>query len=74
MPKPKGLQRLINTAEVKRVLLRIAERERPGWKFTRVSSRMLNTLDSKIRLMLVRAVKHHPSMGKTLDWDFTEVI
>ncbi len=65
---------LINVTETRQEILRIAERDRPGHKFTRVSTRMLNSLDSRIRLLLKRAVTHHPSVGKTLDWDFTEVL
>jgi len=65
---------LINRAEVKRVVIRIAERDRQPGQFTRVSARMLTSLDSRVRLLLKRAVNHHPSSGKTLDWDFTEVL
>lgn len=74
MPKRQTIPMLINATEVRKVALRIAERDRPGHKFTRVSRRMLTSLDSRIRLLLKRAVNHHPSSGKTLDWDFTEVI
>ncbi len=74
MPKQSQFPMLINRAEVRKVILRIAARDRPGHEFTRVSARMLNSLDSRIRLLLKRAITHHPSVGKTLDWDFTEVL
>ena len=56
---------LTNRAEVRRTLLALCERLRPGWRCTRVSSQYLDTLDARIRAMITADVKSHPTLGTT---------
>ncbi len=60
-----GLQKLINSKEVKSYILRYAKDNRKGWDCTRVSDRALNEINAKIMVMIQNAVKSHPTRGKT---------
>ncbi len=60
-----GLQNLINSKEVKAFILRYARDNRKGWNCTRVSDRALNVINANLMVMIQKAVKSHPTIGKT---------
>ncbi|KKL49349.1 hypothetical protein LCGC14_2316390 [marine sediment metagenome] len=60
-----GLQNLINSKEVKSFILKYTKDTRKGWDCTRVSGRALNVLNAKLMVMIQKAVKAHPTRGKT---------
>lgn len=56
---------LINVAHVKTLILRRTAELRKGWTCTRVSRSALEDINTKLRLMIDRAIKSHPSVGQT---------
>ena len=46
--------------------LALSEQEKRYHNFTRVSQSFLDEVDSRVRLIVQRMVKEHPSKGKTL--------
>lgn len=59
------LQNLINSKEVKSLILRCVKDSRKGWDCTRVSDKALNDINTKLMLMIQKAVRSHPTKGKT---------
>ena len=62
-------QDMINSKAVKEYILRTAKETRPGWDCTQVSTKALNLINAKVKMMIQGAVQRHPTKGKT----FTEV-
>ncbi len=60
-----SLQSLINSKECKAYILRYTKANRTGWDCQRVSAKALNVLNAKLMLMIQKAVKSHPTKGKT---------
>ncbi len=55
----------INRAATRRLAIGISNAHRNG-KFRRVSSRFLNGLEARFRVIVESSVRRHPSRGKTL--------
>lgn len=60
-----GLQNLINSKEVKSFILGYAKDTRTGWDCKRVSSKALDEINAKLMIMIQKAVRSHPTKGKT---------
>ena len=59
-------QELINTKACKEFALEWAKENRRGWTTKRVSKQFLDDLNTKVRLIIQRAVNSHPSVGVTI--------
>lgn len=57
---------LINRKACKEFAVRFAQAERRGWSPTRVSKRYLDDINSHVQMMLMRSIKAHRSVGKTI--------
>ena len=60
-----NLQNLINSKEVKAYILRLTNDTRKGWDCRCVSAKALNVINAKLMVMIQKAVKSHPTRGKT---------
>jgi hypothetical protein len=56
---------LLNKSECRKLALRCGE-TRTGWLPTRVSAEFIDDVESKVRLLIMNAVKKHRSVGKTI--------
>jgi hypothetical protein len=56
---------LINRKACKDTILRMCKEMRLGWTCTQVSKQALDDLETKVRMVIQRAVHSHPSVGKT---------
>lgn len=56
---------LLNRSEVRKLALRCGER-RLGWLPNRVSKEFIDDVEARLRLLVMRAVASHPSVGKTI--------
>jgi len=68
MPEPN--KSLLNTSAVREFILEQVKKNRPGWKCTRVSPRLIKILEMKLRHSIDQVVHSHPSIGQT----FKEII
>lgn len=57
---------LINIAHCKAFALRYAKDNRKGWDAKRVSKQFLDDLNTKVRMLITKAVMHHPTVGVTI--------
>ena len=57
---------LINYAHCKEFALRWGKENRKGWNPQRVSKKFLESLNTKVRLLIQHSVSHHRSCGKTI--------
>ena len=57
--------KLICEQHVKEFIKLKAERLRPEWDCRQVSQEALDVIEAKLRIMIVGAVKAHPTRGKT---------
>ena len=60
---------LINRSAVKTFILKKLESMRPWLGFTRVSGAALDVYEGRIRAMIIKDIKDHPSRGKTFRLD-----
>lgn len=65
-PKNKKPRGLVNRPQIKRLVLDLAERNRPSARFTRVGSDVYDRVEALIRKELVHLVTTHPSKGRTI--------
>lgn len=56
---------LLNKSEVRKLALRSGEK-RLGWLPTRVSAGFIDDVETKIRMLIMKAVQNHRSVGKTI--------
>lgn len=56
---------LLNKSECRKLALRCGER-RLGWLPTRVSAEFIDVLEIKVRMLIMKAVQNHRSVGKTI--------
>ena len=56
---------LLNKSEIRKLALRCGER-RLGWLPTRVSAGFIDDVETKIRMLVMKAVERHRSVGKTI--------
>jgi len=61
---------LICESHVKEFILKKAKALRTGWRCNRVSQDALDKIEAKVRAMIIRAIKSHPTVGQT----FKEII
>ena len=57
---------MINMKHCRNMALRIARDKRTGWLPRRVSKEYLDKLDAKVRVIIIRSVMSHRSVGKTI--------
>lgn len=50
-------------------ILKRTQAERTGWTCTRVSEKVLDEIEARIMLMIGKAIKAHPTRGRT----FTDI-
>jgi hypothetical protein len=60
------MDNLINRSACKKLALRWGRDHRLGWQPTRVSKQFLDDLESKVRLIVQKAVDRHRSVGKAI--------
>jgi len=56
---------IINRAALKKFILAIAEKDRPGWDCKRVSAVALDQIEAFLRAKVRDSVHRQPSVGKT---------
>lgn len=56
---------LICESHVKAYILARAKTLRPGWPCRRVSKQALNEINARVRVMVDKMIKSHPTLGKT---------
>lgn len=56
---------LLNRSEIRKLALRSGGR-RLGWLPTRVSAAFIDDVETKVRMLVMAAVKNHCSIGKTI--------
>lgn len=56
---------LLNKSECRKLALRCGDM-RKGWMPTRVSAEFIEDVESKVRTLIMNAVKNHRSVGKTI--------
>jgi len=56
---------LLNKSEVRKLALRCGA-GRTGWLPNRVSKEFIEDVETKVRMLVMRAVKNHRSVGKTI--------
>ncbi len=59
---------LINRKHCKDFILRMTAEMRLEWNCTRVSKEALDDLNARIKILLMKSVKRHPTVGKTFRW------
>ena len=57
---------LINKTACRNLALRYAKDNRKGCNFERVSKTFLDDVETKVRMLIVKAVQSHRSVGKTI--------
>jgi len=60
---------LINRSAVKNFILKKLEDMRPWLRFNRVSKSALEVYEGRLRAMIIKDIKEHPSRGKTFKLD-----
>ena len=56
---------LLNKSEIRKLALRCGDR-RLGWLPTRVSAGFIDDVETRVRMLVMTAVKNHCSVGKTI--------
>lgn len=59
-------ENLINKSACRELALRYAQDNRRGCSFERVSKQFLDDVETKVRMLIVKAVMSHRSVGKTI--------
>lgn len=57
---------LLNKKACRELALRWAKDNRKGWNAERVSKAFLDDVETKVRMLIVKAVNSHRSVGKTI--------
>lgn len=60
---------LINRSAVKSFILKKLESMRPWLGFNRVSKSAVEVYEARLRAMIIKDIKEHPSRGKTFRLD-----
>ena len=56
---------LLNKSEIRKLALRCGEK-RLGWLPTRVSAEFMDDVETRVRILVMKAVERHRSVGKTI--------
>lgn len=64
-PKRTSTPCLLNKSEIRKLALRCGDR-RLGWRPTRVSAEFIDDVETKVRMLVMKAVQNHRSVGKTI--------
>lgn len=59
-------ENLLNRKACRDLALRYARDNRKGCSFERVSKDFLDDVETRVRMLIVKAVKSHRSVGKTI--------
>ncbi len=59
---------LLNRKATRDFILKKIKVMRPGWDCTSVSSKVINEIDSFLRMKIEAAIHHHPTKGKTFKY------
>lgn len=61
---------LINRTALRREILARCKTDRPGWRVSRIDPMVLDAFELKLRMLVGKAVRRHPTRGHT----FTELL
>lgn len=56
---------ILNRKATKTYILRILEKNRPGWKCSRVSKQALEEIEAYLKVKIIDSIHRHPTKGKT---------
>ena len=59
------MKRLICASRVKQLIRDKVKTMRPGWDCKLISKSAIDELEAKFRVMIIRAIQAHPTIGKT---------
>lgn len=60
---------ILNEKATRGFILRMAERHRPGWKFTRVSKVALYHVELYTKAMIIKQIQRHRAVGTTITFE-----
>lgn len=60
---------LISPSKVRKFIKEQIKAKRQGWNATQISSSSIQNINGKVMAMIIDAVIHHPTKGKTFDFE-----